>query len=95
MGATVDRPRHGRQPPQTMDKLNELTTTQIALGTAGLIALIAYLVFILAPAWSSYGRVWERIAASFLSLYIGLALLGIGVAAGVGAFALYLEFASN
>jgi hypothetical protein len=82
-------------PQPTMDKLSELTTTQIALGAAGVVALIAFLVFILAPAWSSYGRVWERIAASFLSLYIGVALLGVGVAVGVGAFALYLEFASN
>jgi hypothetical protein len=78
-----------------MDKLKELSTTEIVLGAAGVIALIAYVVFILAPAWSSYGRVWERIAAGFLSLYIGVALLGLGVAAGLGAFAIYLQFASN
>jgi hypothetical protein len=78
-----------------MDKLSHLTTTQIVLGAAGLIALIAYVFLILMPAWSSYGRVWERIAASFLSLYIVLTLLGLGVAGGVGIFALYLRFASN
>ena len=39
-------------------------------------------MFIVAPAWGSYGRLWERIAASFLSIYIGATLLGIGIARG-------------
>jgi hypothetical protein len=78
-----------------LDELKHLSTTQIALGSAGLIALIAYLAFILVPSAASYGRTWERIAAGFLSLYIGAALLGIGVAAGVGVIALYVEIASK
>ena len=78
-----------------MDKLTHLSTTQIALGSAGLIALVAYVFLILVPAWASYGRVWERIAAGFLSLYVAAALLGIGIAAGVGVIALYVQIASN
>jgi hypothetical protein len=35
------------------------------------------------------------VAASFLSIYIGAALLGVGVAAGVGVIALYLQIATN
>ena len=38
----------------------------------------------LVPAWTSYSRVWERIVATFLSLYIlaafGLAGTGLGAA---------------
>jgi hypothetical protein len=78
-----------------MVDLKHLTTTQITLGGAGAIALIAFLVFIVAPAWSSYGRLWERMAAGFLSIYIGVALLGLGVAAGFGVILLYLDIASS
>lgn len=55
---------------------------QISLGLAGLITLICYAVFIVAPAWSSYGRVWERIAASLLTLFILASLLMVGVVLG-------------
>ena len=34
------------------------------------------------PAWQSYSRVWERIGAVFLSLYVVAAFVGVGVAAG-------------
>ena len=34
------------------------------------------------PAWNSYGRAWERVAASFLTLFILLSLLGIGLSIG-------------
>ena len=78
-----------------MDELTSLSVTEITLGVSALIALIAFCVFIVAPAWGSYGRLWERMAASFLSLYIGAALLGVGIAAGVGVIALYLEIASG
>ena len=78
-----------------MDDLTSLSGTEITLAVSGFIALIAFAWFIVVPAWASYGRVWERMAASFLSIYIGAALLGVGVAAGVGVVALYLQVASN
>jgi hypothetical protein len=78
-----------------MDELKSLSGTEITLGLSGTVALIAFVWFIVAPAWGSYGRVWERIAASFLSIYIGAALLGVGIAAGVGVVALYLQIASG
>jgi hypothetical protein len=52
-------------------------------------------IFIVAPAWASYGRLWERIAAGFLSIYIGAALLGVGIAVGVGVIAIYVQIASS
>jgi hypothetical protein len=78
-----------------MDKLSELTATQIVLGAAGFVALVAYIAFILVPSWASYGRLWERIAAGFLSIYIAAALVGVGIAVGVGVIALYVQIASN
>jgi hypothetical protein len=53
---------------------------------------MAWAVFILAPAWTSYGRLWERVAASFLTLFILATLLGIGVVAGL---VIVWLFASN
>jgi len=78
-----------------VDGLKHLSITEITLGVTALIASIAFLVFIVAPSWQSYGRLWERVAAGFLSLYIGAALLGVGIAAGVGVIALYLQIASS
>ena len=78
-----------------MDELTSLSVTEITLGATALVALIAFVVFIVAPSWGSYGRVWERIAAGFLSLYIGAALLGVGIAVGVGVIALYVQLASS
>jgi hypothetical protein len=78
-----------------MDKLSELTATQIVLGAAGFVAFVSYVAFILVPSWASFGRLWERIAAGFLSLYIAAALVGVGIAVGVGVVALYVEIASN
>ena len=63
--------------------LSDLSTTEIALGAGGIVALIAYVVLIVIPAWTSYGRWWERISASLLTLFILATLLGVGV--GIGA----------
>jgi hypothetical protein len=52
-------------------------------GGAALISLVAYIGLILVPALGSYGRAWEKIAASFLSAFVLLALVLIGIAVGV------------
>jgi len=61
-----------------------LNPTEIVLILAGVIALAGYVGFLLLPAWTSYGRMWERFAASFLTLYMLAALLGLGTAIGFG-----------
>jgi hypothetical protein len=63
-------------------QLTKLTTTEIAIGLGSVIAFITYALLILAPAWASYGRWWERFAASFMTLFILATLVGIG--AGIG-----------
>ena len=55
----------------------------IAIGTAAAACAMAWAVFILAPAWTSYGRLWERVAASYLTLIILATLLGVGVVDGL------------
>jgi hypothetical protein len=61
----------------------DISTTQLVLALAAGVIGSGYTLFILVPAWESYGRFWERIAASFLSLFILLTLLGIGAAIGL------------
>lgn len=61
----------------------DLTTTEISIAVAAGIVGAGYIAFVLAPAVMAYGRVWERIAAGFLTLYILGTLLGIGAAAGL------------
>ena len=63
--------------------LAAVSSTQAAIGGAAAASAMAYAVFILAPAWTSYGRLWERVAASLLTLFILATLLGIGVAIGL------------
>lgn len=61
---------------------NSGVTYLVAIG-CGVFALAAFIWFIAMPAWSSYSKVWERMAASFLSLYVLAALLLVGALGGV------------
>jgi hypothetical protein len=47
---------------------------------AGTFVLALYAGLILIPAWTSYSRLWERLAATMLSLYVLAVLVGVGVA---------------
>lgn len=64
------------------DLLSDPSAVEISLGLSGLIVVICYVVFIVAPAWASYGRAWERIAASFMTLFILASLLMVGIVLG-------------
>jgi hypothetical protein len=64
------------------------TTTfvpDLAAVCAGVFGLVLYVWLILVPAWSSYSRTWERLAASVLSLYVLLVFAGGGVLAALAA----------
>jgi hypothetical protein len=64
----------------TRAQINEL----VAAG-AGLASLALFAGLILVPAWSSYSRLWERVAATVLSLYVLAVLVGVGVVAALAA----------
>jgi hypothetical protein len=59
------------------------TITYMILTAAGLGVLGAYGFLILAPAWTAYGRTWEKFAASVLTLFVLAAFAGVGLGAGL------------
>jgi hypothetical protein len=58
------------------------TITYLIVGLAGLATLSAWIGWLVVPAWRSYSRPLERIAASFLTLYTLATLLVLGAAGG-------------
>jgi exosortase/archaeosortase len=63
--------------------MSETDVTYLIAACAGVFSLALFVGLILAPAWSAYARVWERVAASVLSLYVLAVLVGVGVAGGL------------
>ena len=59
------------------------TLTYIILAVAGVIGFSFFAVWILAPAWTAYGRTWERFAAATLSVFVLAAFAGTGVVVGL------------
>jgi hypothetical protein len=71
----------------------ELSTTELVIVLAGALVLVCYVALILGPATRCYGRVWEKVAAGFLTLYVLGTLLGIGAAIGLAIFWTYDTYA--
>jgi exosortase/archaeosortase len=63
--------------------MTETDVTYLIAACAGVFSLALFVGLILAPAWSAYSRIWERVAASILSLYVLGVLVGVGVAGGL------------
>lgn len=63
--------------------LTKIGNQYFLFGAAGLISLVAFVALILVPALSSYGRIWEKAAAGFLSVFVLVALVVIGVVIGL------------
>ena len=62
----------------TSEEITYLVASVCAIGAIGaFVALIAF------PAWSAYSKTWERVAASFLSLFVLIALIMVGALGGV------------
>lgn len=57
--------------------------TYLVAASCGVFAVAAYVGLILVPAWTSYSRIWMRLAASFLTLYVLAAVVAVGAATGV------------
>jgi hypothetical protein len=74
--------------------LSDPGSTEVVAALSAPLAIAAYVGLILIPAWTSYGRWWERIAATFLTFYIVAALAGIGAAIGLGIIWTYDEWAA-
>jgi hypothetical protein len=59
--------------------------TYVVVGGAAVISLIAWVLLVAVPAWTSYWRLRDRLVALMLSVYIlaAFVLAGAGVGAGV------------
>ena len=53
---------------------------ELVAGASAVIGVAVYAGLILRPAWTAYSRLWERLAAAVLSLYVLAVLVGAGVA---------------
>jgi hypothetical protein len=71
----------------------ELSLLNIGVAVACGVVLAGYVAYILVPAVKSYGRLWERIAAGFLTLFMLSALLGIGLSVGLSVVWFYDRYA--
>jgi O-antigen ligase len=60
---------------------NEQIIYTVGIG-CGALGLVAYVAFILVPAWGAYSRIWQRLAASFLTLYVLAAFIILGALGG-------------
>jgi hypothetical protein len=67
----------------TVLALAKLDHQYLLYGVAAAICLVVFVTLILSPALSSYGRVWEKAAAGFLSLFVLAALVIGGVVIGL------------
>ena len=64
-------------------EMSRSTINDLAVVCAGVFGLALYAGLILVPAWTSYSRLWERVAASILSCYVLAVLIGVGVGAAL------------
>ncbi|HEX2415759.1 MAG TPA: hypothetical protein VHJ37_11150 [Thermoleophilaceae bacterium] len=73
--------------------MSDLTTTELTIAVAAGLVGACYVFLILMPAWRCYGRLWEKLAASFLTLFILATLLGAGAAIGFAIVWSYDQYA--
>ena len=70
--------------------MSNQTWTYIALGSAAGMSLILWITLVLVPAWTSFSRLWERVVATVLSIYVLAAFVVAGLLLG-GAFLWYFD----
>jgi hypothetical protein len=73
--------------------MTDLTTTEITIALAIGLTVSCYVFLIAMPAWRCYGRLWEKLAASFLTLFILATLLGTGTVIGLAVVWSYDRYA--
>ncbi len=73
--------------------LQKIENEYLLFGSAGLIALVAFVGLILVPALGSYGRIWEKAVAGLLSVIVLVALVLTGVVVGLAIVYYYNDIA--
>jgi hypothetical protein len=67
--------------------MSDETKIYLIAGAAAAISLVAWLVLVAIPAWTSYSRLRDRLLAMVLSVYVLAAFVLAG--AGIGAIVLW------
>jgi hypothetical protein len=60
--------------------------TLVVAAVCGVFGIAIWIGLFVVPAWQSYSRMWERLAATFLTLYVLAALLVLGGLGGAAIF---------
>jgi hypothetical protein len=71
------------------------TITYVVAAASAVIGLAVYVGLILVPAWRAYSRVWERLAAALLTLYVAAAFMLVGVLVGAAVVWTYDRWAGT
>jgi hypothetical protein len=71
----------------------DFSSTQIAIALAAALVVVCWLTLLVAPAWRCYGRLWEKLAATFLTLFVLATMLGIGTGIGLAVVWTYDQYA--
>jgi hypothetical protein len=67
--------------------VSNTSITYLIAAVVGVACISLWAWLILAPAWSSFSRVWERMLAAVMSVYVLAAMVALG--GGVAAAVLY------
>lgn len=65
--------------------MSRATINELVASGAGVFGLVLYGGLIVRPAWSAYSRLWQRLAATVLTLYVLAVLVGVGVISALAA----------
>jgi len=63
--------------------MSKTAITYVIVACCAVFGVAAFGALIVAPAWSAYTKLWQRLAATFLSLYVLAGLLVIGAGLGL------------
>lgn len=75
----------------TLYALTDLGHQYLLYAIAGVLCLVVFVTLILSPALSAYGRLWEKAAAGFLSVFVLAALIIGGVVIGLAVVYYYTD----
>jgi hypothetical protein len=62
--------------------MSNTTLTYLIAGGVGAVSLALWAWLVLVPAYTAYGRWWERVVAVVLSVYVLAAMVGAGALIG-------------
>ncbi|HYQ78648.1 MAG TPA: hypothetical protein VEP91_06020 [Solirubrobacterales bacterium] len=75
----------------TLYALTDLGHQYLLYAIAAVLCLVVFVTLILSPALSAYGRLWEKAAAGFLSVFVLAALVIGGVVIGLAVVYYYTD----